>query len=81
MLMQSNFQTARPQFVDVSGADLESKLAELRAQGAHIQRMDVVDNALWRLHLIWRDPDDKPSERPGGRRGYFRVKHTDHYKP
>ncbi len=43
----------RPTVVDVTGHELESKLAELRAQSARVTGMVAIENALWRLRLDW----------------------------
>lgn len=87
-MTQPNLPASTPQFVDVSGADLESKLAELRAQGAHIQRMDAVDKPVGSFNVTVLPSKTTCANcltifrtETRGRLGYFRVKHTDRFNP
>lgn len=51
--IQTTLPILKPTTLAVAGRDLESKLAELRAQGAHVESMEMAGNGGWRLRLVW----------------------------
>jgi len=55
MTTQPALPIIKPAVVEVAGLQLESRLAELRAQGVHVESMERVEAGLWRLRLVWRD--------------------------
>ena len=46
-----------PTHLEVAGKDLESVMAKLREQGAHVSSMKAIENGLWLLSLVWSEPD------------------------
>ena len=61
------FDATKPRSLEVAGGDLVGVLASLKAQGAHVGGMALVNRGRWRLTMIdWPNQNGLPCQgRPG----------------